>query len=325
MKEVKKPLVSIIIPAYNVEEYLPDCLDSIISQEYSRIEIIVINDGSTDDTYKICTLYKKKDKRITVINQSNKGLSAARNAGIDRARGEYLAFIDGDDIVSPKFLAVLLDAMNSNHADVGICSFLEFTGRSSNIKGEQQVDKVTSMDGYSATVKLLVGQENRDVIICNKLFKKNLFATIRFPVGKIHEDNLTTYKLLSSATRVVSTPKQLYYYRRRAGSITKKNSIMVQLQSKEDAAIEAIGFFSGHDSLKKAAEISLLLSRFAYLDNIASKKIDDDKKWDQIVNSIKNERTYYMANPFLTKKLKLYLHLIRLPLLYKIFRLIIHR
>ncbi|MBR3177415.1 glycosyltransferase [Candidatus Saccharibacteria bacterium] len=317
----QKSLVSIIIPAYNIDEYLSACLDSALSQDFSNYEIVVIDDGSTDNTPKISDEYAKKYENVITIHQKNSGLSSARNTGIKRAKGEYVALIDGDDIIAPNFLARLYQAVTKTNSDIAICNFQEF---SDTIPAVSAPSKISVESRNEAVKKLLIQQENRDIIACNKLYKKEIFKNIEFPVGQLHEDTLTTYKLLAAANRVANIDDALYFYRKREGSIMAEQDLKKRLEIKERAANEAIAYFENNPELKLAAEVALLLSKFAYLDNIASGKIHDQKLWQGTIKEINSSRKNYKTNPYLTKKLKLYLVLLKMPLVYKTFRKIIH-
>lgn len=321
MSSRNKPIISLIVPAYNVAEFLPDCLQSLGAQtDFEDYEIIVIDDGSTDGTAKICDEYQSD--KLYVIHQKNAGLSGARNTGIKQARGEFLSFVDGDDVVSPDFLKRLYDTAIKTSADIVICDFAEFSAKLPTFS--HKISTPTFTDGHAAAKRLLIAQENRDVIICNKLFRGSLFSDIEFPVGKLHEDNLTTYKLLSTASRVASISEPLYYYRKRSGSIMAEQDLLARLKVKETAAKEAINFFKNNTDLKNAAEIALLLSKFAYLDNIASGKIKNQALWQETVQEIKAMKPAALKNPYLTSKLKLYLKMLSQPSLYRLFRKSIH-
>ena len=314
-----KTLISVIVPAYEVEKYLSECISSLLSQVFQDFEIIIIDDGSTDGTSQLCDKYKSP--KIKVIHQKNAGLSAARNIGIKQSKGEYLAFIDGDDIVAPNFLSRLLEAAEGASAEIAICDFLEFTDKipQTASNGRQKI-----YSSEEVVKELLISQENYYIIACNKLYKKELFKGIEFPVGKLHEDNLTTYKLLARASKITTLSDKLYFYRRREGSIMAEQDLLARLKVKECAAKEAIKYFDENPDLKQAAEVALLLSKFAYLDNIASGKIHNQELWQKTIKEIKASKKAYQKNPYLTKKLKLYLKLLNAPASYKTFRKIIH-
>ena len=326
------PLVSVIVPVYNIEKYLPTCLDSLANQTYQNFEIILIDDGSTDGTAKVCDLFAeltrkrqslaktKSIKDIKIIHQKNAGLSAARNTGIEKSKGELLAFIDGDDFVSPDFLSSLVGALKNTQSDLAVCDFQTFE-KTTEIQPKLQDFSAASktLSGEQAAIGLLVGQENREIMTCNKLYRRKLFKHIKFPVGELHEDSLTTYKFFAIAQKVVYLDQPLYFYRQnRTGSIMNKQTLLARLSQREKAAREAIEYFekSKNQNLKSAAEVSLLTAKFAYLDNAIAKRIPKTSGAEAL-DWIKTHKAEYLKNPYLTKKLKLYLTNLNF---YKLFR-----
>lgn len=232
------PKISIIIPVYNVEKFLPFCLDSIIKQTYKNLEIILIDDGSTDSSLIICNEYASHDKRIQVIHQENHGLSYSRNRGIEVASSEYISFIDADDIVSSDFCEHLLHLLISNNADIAECKFIKIN--------ESDLPDYTFPNSSDSSFVLLnsiealnrIHNDNLDVcvnsvVVWNKLYKIKLFKDIQFPVGKIHEDEYTTYKLFYKAKKIVSSNKQLYGYVQRKSSIMNKPFSLSRLDALE--------------------------------------------------------------------------------------------
>ena len=196
------PLVSVIIPVYNVEPYLRQCLDSVICQTYTNLEILIIDDGSTDECGKLCDEYKQ-DGRVKVFHTENFGLSAARNLGLDNANGEYLSFIDSDDWVDSNLLEKAVGAIED--ADI-LCSS----------KNEG------TYNGYEALCGLINGKiSNR---AWDKLYRKVCFSSLRFPEGRIFEDIATMFKLLDNANIVVCKNIHGYHYRKREGSITQTHN-----------------------------------------------------------------------------------------------------
>ena len=210
------PLISVVVPIYNVEKFLEKCLSSICNQSYKNLEILLVDDGSTDHCGAICDAYAGKDARIQVLHQSNQGLSAARNAGIERASGDYLGFVDGDDWIEPTMFQSLLDAMIQHQADIAACQFrYVFSNGTSKIRLAQPFEA----EGRQMIVLLLEGERIQDYV-CNKLFSARLFNSIRFPVGKAFEDISTTYRLFERAARLVSLAEPLYcYFQRKTGIV----------------------------------------------------------------------------------------------------------
>lgn len=215
-----KDLVSVIVPVYNVENYLAKCITSLCKQTYSNLEILFINDGSTDNSFSILENAKQKDDRIKIFTQNNGGLSAARNRGIDEAIGEYICFVDSDDWVSEEYLTCMLNAIKKYDADIAICNiqYIFDTGkikkRTPSIVNEKCVDKMEAL-------RDLFNSNGFRFHAVNKLFRHELFNTdIRFPIGKIYEDMATIYKLFGNSDKIAYVPKIGYYYlQNRSGSI----------------------------------------------------------------------------------------------------------
>lgn len=212
-------LISIIIPVYNVEKYLERCIKSVIEQTYSNIEIILINDGSTDKSGEICCKFEKEDKRIVQITKdTNEGVASARNTGLKRAKGEYLAFIDSDDYVCRNYIETLLELCLRNNAEISECGLI--VGEDDRYPFENRVgSKVEIYDGIEY-LRNMYSFSNSEGFPC-KLYKRYLFEGIECPVGRIMEDVATTYKVAYRAKRVVYIREQLYYYFRSKDSIIR--------------------------------------------------------------------------------------------------------
>ncbi len=218
---MKKVNVSVIVPVYNVEQYLEKCIKSIMGQTYADIEIILIDDGSTDSSGSICDSYACRDSRIRVLHKPNGGISDARNAGLDIARGNYIAFVDSDDYIHPQLLQILNDGITQNHSQVSVCGFTRvYDGQTVN---RQQYDSInwTILKKDEDRVSYLLGDgiHITFTVAWNKLYRKELFDGIRFPMGKMYEDEFTTYKLLHKASSIAYTSIPLYFYVQRAESI----------------------------------------------------------------------------------------------------------
>lgn len=217
-----KPLISVIVPIYNVEEYLDMCIKSILNQTYENLEIILVDDGSPDKCGIICDKYEKKDTRISVIHKKNGGLSDARNHGLKRATGEFIYFIDSDDFIEKDTLEHMMNNLNSTNSDISICGRYYLYGSEIVLKQRQNI--FLELDSEQAINKMnLIGYY--DVASWDKLYKRDLFENIQFLKGELSEDWFVTYKLFDRAKKIIydSTPK--YYYRQRSGSITHKKSI----------------------------------------------------------------------------------------------------
>ena len=211
-----KPAVSVIVPVYNVEPYLRRCIDSLINQTLQNIEIILVDDDSTDGCGNICDEYSARDARICVIHQENSGLSEARNAGIERARADYLMFVDSDDWVEPEFCKLPWTLAKEQQADLVMFQFRRFQN------GKEKKRRYNSIDGgiktQAETFDLI--QRTVGMTAWNKLYHKNLFRKNRYPKGRNYEDVFLTPILVHESKRIVYTPTILYNYEKRAGSIT---------------------------------------------------------------------------------------------------------
>lgn len=211
------PLVSIIVPCYNVEHYLPKCIDSILNQTYKNLEVWLVDDGSPDKCGAICDEYAKKDTRIKVIHKKNGGLADARNVALDVMTGEYVVCVDSDDYISPTHIEGLYHLIEKYGADVSVntfCSFYE--GASPHPSPKSAKDWV--LDGLHAT-EMMFYQENFDNTAWGKMYKASLFYGIRYPKGLLFEDLPTTYRLLLKANKVVFNDEQSYFYLLRSNSI----------------------------------------------------------------------------------------------------------
>lgn len=235
---MQSPKISIVVPIYNVENFLPFCLDSIIQQTYKNLEIILVDDGSTDSSLKICNEYASRDKRIQIIHQENHGLSYSRNKGIEIASSEYISFIDADDIIAPDFCEHLLHLLISNDADIAECKFIKinesdlpnYTFPISSDSAFLVLNSIESLNRiHNDNLDICVNS----VVVWNKLYKIKLFDDIRYPVGKIHEDEYTTYKLFYKAQKIISSNKQLYGYVQRKSSIMNKPFSLSRLDALE--------------------------------------------------------------------------------------------
>ncbi len=240
---MKNDLISIIVPVYNVEKYLSKCLDSIINQLYKNIEIILINDGSTDNSKKICEEYVMKDNRITLINTKNSGQSAARNVGINAAKGKYIGFVDSDDYIEPSMFQYLYNLIKDNKADISICNYLYCT-ENSNLNLLEQKDYVLEFTKKEALAKLLKGDMIQD-FVWNKLYRKELFKDNLFVEGKKMEDIGIMYKLFNKADKIVLGNSIQYYYLQRSSS-TMGNRNFNLYKDLYELSLERYEFISEH-------------------------------------------------------------------------------
>ena len=219
----KEPLISIVVPIYNVEQYLERCIISIVKQTYKNLEIILINDGSSDNSRKICDEYSKKDQRIKVIHKKNGGLSDARNVGISKSKGEYIMFVDSDDTICSNIVEVLYCELIKNNADISSSKLLEVSSE----------DKKNNYKKYSNSIKILNQKEylkkffkieSNETIhyACGKLFKREILTENQFPLNLTAEDVVGVYKAILRSKTIVEIDFPYYFYYNNPDSITRK-------------------------------------------------------------------------------------------------------
>lgn len=272
-------MVSVIVPIYNVENYVKKCLDSLAVQTLEDVEFILIDDGSTDSSGKIADQYSS-DPRFHIFHTENRGLSAARNYGIDQSHGEYLMFVDGDDWVSPQFCELPYKAAQENKADLVIFSSCEDKGKKpQNSQISEAIEQAKIIDCFTA---FQVGE----LAAWNKLYAKGLFRNIRYPIGRVYEDIATTHKLIYSATQIFYLPIILYYHVFRNNSISHLSLTKIRRDgflsaSERYADLISYGYLAEkHINTLYETAIGYLVSTNAYNDDLYLQAIN-------VVNSIK--------------------------------------
>lgn len=216
---IDNELISVIIPVYNVEDYLERCINSVLKQSYKNLEIILVDDGSTDNSGKICDEYTKKDSRIKVIHKVNGGLSDARNKGFDIATGIYIAFIDSDDFVTYDYIQYMYENLVKNGAELSI-SGIRNVWKEEDIKEDIHIN--TQIMSSEETFENLLFDKGISISAYGKLYHRNLLENNKFPKGKVYEDTAIMYKIIYEAKKIVYGNKKCYYYVARAGSISKQ-------------------------------------------------------------------------------------------------------
>lgn len=212
--------ISIIVPVFNVENYLEKCIESILKQSFKAFELILVDDGSIDKCGEICDLYQKKDNRIKVIHKKNGGLSSARNAGIEIAKGDYLAFVDSDDYIHIDMYSILYEAITKNNSQISLCKFRKVYESENNISDNYDNKIIyNNFNNIEALNNLYKENAAEFTVSWNKLYDKRLFSKLKFENGKIHEDEFLAHKILFKANKVTYIPICLYYYLQRQGSI----------------------------------------------------------------------------------------------------------
>lgn len=251
-------MISVIVPIYKVEPYLKRCLDSLLAQTYTKFELILVEDGSPDRCGEICEDYARRDPRIRVIHKRNGGLSDARNAGLAAAAGEYIAFVDSDDWVSPDYLRVLLEVLETSGSEICECEVRRTAGEEDTEYGASP-EKTETYETEEALKELIYDRVFHQQV-WNKLYKKRCLENVLFPVGKTNEDEFWTYRVFGNADRIAKTNQVLYYYFQRGGSIMGETYNMRRLDALEakQERQEYIAFF--HPTLAATAKINLFTS-----------------------------------------------------------------
>lgn len=275
-------LISIIIPVYNVEKYIEECIKSVINQTYKKLEIILVDDGSTDNSGKICDEYSKKDDRIIVVHKKNGGVSDARNYGIEVAKGKYISFIDSDDYIEKDMYEFLYNLIKNEDAQISCCGkYIVYDN-----KTELYVKK---------DVKEVMNSQQAILMLCNfgymghstyaKLYKKELFKEIKYPKIKNGEDIGTTYKVFDNANKIVydSTPK--YYYRQRADSITKQKKTNDEIINVSKEFMEFV--IKKYPEIEKPAICYYVYTMIGFYDSIIKSENQNKKQAKDILKEIR--------------------------------------
>ena len=260
------PSISVIVPVYKVEKYLARCVDSILHQSFSDFELILVDDGSPDRCGEICDDYARQDSRVRVIHQQNGGLSAARNSGIDLVRREkrshWIAFVDSDDWIHPEYLMKLYRAAAETECLISVCGFFPTDGKA--FPACESGLEVMSADAYYCSREIHGGIP---AVAWNKLYHSSLFEEIRYPAGKLHEDEFVTYRLVYAAKRIAVIPEVLYAYFQNAEGIMlskwnpRRLHVLEALEQQMAFAQE-----TGNENLRNKAVLQYILSIHQHLE-----------------------------------------------------------
>lgn len=313
--------ISVIVPIYKVEDYLHRCVDSIINQTYTNLEIILVDDGSPDNCPMICDEYAKKDSRIRVVHKKNGGLSDARNAGLDIATGEYIMFIDSDDFVDIEMMESMMKNMIDNNVDMVVCN-IKYVYEDREVVKYNQADRI--LDRYEAMEEYLKDGVVQ-AVAWNKLYKKSLINNMRYKVGKTNEDEFFTYKVVDKTDKIYYNSKPFYNYIQRNSSIMGKYSIK-RLDGVE-ASYERLNFIKKkYPTLyEKEKKTFVNLCIYSYQMILKEPNLDKDKQGRKILNNytkkIKFNKTE-LKNYSYKDKLKIYLSKISLDACCKVLNIL---
>ena len=293
---MNKELISVIVPVFNVEKYLERCVETIVNQTYKNLEIILVNDGSTDNSGELCDELARRDDRIKVVHKENGGLSDARNNGERESTGEYVIFIDSDDYIHHEMLNTLYNQIVEKNADVSICGVMNVYSNSETPQcSDINMDFVCDKEGFLK--EYLIG-EKIPGSICNKLLKKSIADKLEFPVGKIYEDAFYHYDLINYADKYAVSTKPYYYYFHRGDSITTK-----PYAEKDLAYIDIYQKFynevmKNYPDLKEVAFFRLAYAHFFILDKmLLIENYREIKEYPAINHFLKKHAFSIFKNP----------------------------
>lgn len=280
--------ISIIVPVYNVEVYIEKCIDSLINQTYKNIEIILVDDGSTDKSYDICKKYSETDNRIKLIHKNNGGLSDARNVGIDNATGKYITFVDSDDWLSYDYCDIMIKEINETKADIVMSNLVYVYSNDYTFEVEEKFDKKS----YTNVEALEKFEDTVSVVAVSKLYRRELFEDLRYKVGKIHEDEFMFHKIFFRAKKISHLDIELYAYRQRENSITTSKYSLKKLDAIE--ALEDRMNFYEKNSLHNLKEKTRALYMYLLRKNIMEISANDINEKEKYISelSIKLKDSY---------------------------------
>ena len=294
---METPTISVVVPVYNVKAYLAACIDSLIRQNYPKLEIILVDDGSTDGSGVDCDAYAKKDPRIRVIHQQNLGLSGARNRGIKEATGEYLTFVDSDDTVAPDYVQYLFSLISKYQSKISICALREIKSKNKEINyGANYVEKVMSTE---EALGRMLREEGFTVVAYAKLYKRELWNDISFPERALHEDLGTTYKLIAKCQRIAYGPEPKYIYEKRPDSISSSTYSEQKLDIIK-LTDEMCGFIDkSFPYLQNTTNLRRCHARFSVLRQMNDKELDIQglEQEREIVEYLKSHKKDVLKNP----------------------------
>lgn len=279
---MKEDLISVVVPVYNVEKYLDKCVLSILNQSYQNLEIILVDDGSPDNCGVICDKYRQQDKRIRVIHKKNGGLSDARNAGIEIATGKYITFVDSDDYIDEDYIEYLYSLIKKYKVNLSFCKYC--VERSEPRNRENSLLKDEKCDKISAFEEILYAR-NFEVSACAKMYLRSQFKGIRFPVGKLFEDNATIYKLIEQNDYIALGYKSKYNYVIRKDSITTKTFTPSQMYL-ITASDEMCDYLKKYSALQKAIKRKKGVARISTLNRMIDSSTRNDAEEKKLKKDI---------------------------------------
>lgn len=308
--------ISIIIPVYNVEKYLHRCIQSVVKQTYTNLEIILVDDGSSDRSPKICDEWSQRDSRIKVIHQNNAGVSAARNAGIQAAEGEYLYFVDGDDWIAPDLCEKVMDTFSKNDVDIVVfnCERISESGKRLGAT-ETLIDGVLNTeDALKALMK-----DHINSYVWNKICKYKVFQDISFPERSAFEDLAIAHKLILNANQIYCLNEQLYFYYQRNGSATSN----IDAQKFGELFLSRCEVYA-YIKILYPDIAEMIFPKVA----LTARRLYDRSLWEMVDKDVLNEAVSFLRDNkqkiLSTKRVNLYCLYYSFPYGYKMFRVLKH-
>lgn len=294
--------ISVIVPVYKVEAYIEQCIDSILSQTYKNLEVILVDDGSPDCCPQICEEYALRDSRVKVVHKYNGGLSDARNFGMREATGEFISFVDSDDYIDIHMYETMMNGLHENECDIVECHCVKFC----DIEKPDAIisDEVQILNSKEWLTESGLG-EFISCVVWNKIYRRSLFQNIEFPVGRHYEDEATTYKVIYKAEKILRMNSAYYFYRQREGSITQLKASQRELDEKKQALEEKYLFFKEKQEVHIANFCGAKLAVFMVSSYSNRKKVASDAgKWYSLIRNIFFQIATDFSVPF---KYKIYI------------------
>ena len=293
--EAEKPAISVIVPVYNSEAYLRRTLDRILGQSFHGFELLLVDDGSTDRSGSVCDEYAKRDGRIRVIHRQNGGLSAARNTGTEAAWGEYLTYIDSDDLIEPCFLEKLYGLITRYQADTAVCGMAILGEKEAEAPIPQDEVRETCMTGREMLEQMLLGKIHGSSA-CGILLRTETGRKYPFPPGKTHEDDFTSYQYYLSSERAAATTEKLYRYIQREGSITHSAYGQADRDMLDSGDAIVSGCRNENKAIMQAAEYKRFTNYCQVLFENEHLKTTDPAVWKRIRKGLKETRKSVALN-----------------------------
>ncbi len=305
---MNNPLISIIVPVYNVESFLPRCLESLIHQSYPNTEIILINDGATDNSLEICDYYSESYKNVFLISQKNKGLSGARNTGLRDCHGEYISFVDSDDWIHPNMISQLYRIMSDTHADASFCG-----SQKTSSEQVRQIDETKiQIEEYNKDRILKAFFRERYTACWSRLFKAEIIKDIEFPEGLNCEDYIFMFLALRRCQKVAVIDEPYYYYFIRPDSICGSSFNLKKFDAFYSAKrmVELVEVYE--PKYKKISRIRLAGALIRLISQSRETGLFSDKK-DELLNYLRTHLNWFLGNKYINYKQKIMLAFTALP------------